>query len=337
MNQYPLDLSMGEFINGQTILITGGTGTFGHAMVSILSQHFQPHKIIVFSRDEYKQSTMNTKFPNQENLRFFLGDIRDIDRLRFALSNVDIVFHAAALKQVPTLEYNPTEAIKTNILGTMNLVQAAIEKGVKRVMFISTDKAVCPINLYGATKLCAEKLVINANNLSGRGGTIFSVTRYGNIMGSRGSVIPIFRQQLKNRKITITDPNMTRFCFMIEDAVSFVLKCTSLMHGREIFIPILSSYTVEQLVRVMINSESLNDLKEIEIEHIGLRPGEKIHESMVSEHELKCTTSLRATGNNILIIHELPTSPNSPLNIPKNSGDAPSIDDASLTEMINQS
>ena len=268
-----------DFFNNKSILITGGTGSFGNEIVKTLLDNFSPKKIIIFSRDEFKQSEMRKKFSEEKYpcLRYFIGDIRDKDRLLEAFNKVDIIFHAAALKQVPALEYNPSEAIKTNIYGAENVIKAAIVNNVKQVIAISTDKAVSPTNLYGATKLCFEKLFIAANNIVGEGDTKFSVIRYGNVFGSRGSVVPLFLEQSKLNKFTVTDPNMSRFNLTLENAIHFVLNCSSKMLGGEIFVPKLKSYNILQLCNV------INDKAEIEI--IGNRNGEKIHECMINNVE----------------------------------------------------
>lgn len=275
--------AIGELVNNQTIMITGGTGSFGHQVTRTILTHFHPKKLIIFSRDEFKQAMMNQTLsqelsPEKHNLlRFFLGDVRDQPRLEQALNGVDIVFHAAALKRIDTLEYNPQEAIKTNVLGTQNLINASIKEKVKRVIFISTDKATAPVNLYGSTKLCAEKLVIAANSLAGEDGTIFGVLRYGNVFASRGSVVPIFAKQKENNVLTITDTQMTRFTLTLEEAISFVLNCASVMIGGEVFIPKIPSYDILQLALVIA--------PDAEQKIIGLRPGEKLHESMICSHE----------------------------------------------------
>jgi len=277
MELYKLNID-NSFIEGKNILITGGTGSFGNKMVETLLQ-FNPSKIIIFSRDEFKQYHMGKKFPVKKYpcMRYLIGDIRDYERLNFAFNEVDLVFHAAALKQVPAMEYNPTEAIKTNIYGAENLIRAAINNNVKKVIAISTDKAVSPVNLYGATKMCFEKLFLAANNLVGKRDIFFSVMRYGNVFGSRGSVVPLFLNQTKNNKFTITDKRMTRFTITLQDAINFVLNSAYKMIGREIFIPKLPSYNIVQLAKV-INPKA-------EIEYMGIRPGEKIHECMINTHE----------------------------------------------------
>lgn len=274
-----------KFYNNKTILITGGTGTFGHEITRVLLEKFNPKKIIIYSRDEFKQFNMKKIFSETTYpaMRYFIGDVRDKDRLLMALNGVDIVFHAAALKQVDTIEYNPFEAVKTNIYGTQNLIETALQNNVKYFIAISTDKAVSPVNLYGATKLCLEKLTISGNNYSG-GNTKFSVLRYGNVLGSRGSVVPLFLEQSKNNLFTITDPNMTRFTLTINQAINFVLNCTSIMKGGEVFIPKLSSYSITQLCKI------INPNAEVNI--TGIRPGEKIHEFMIGIDEAYKTVDM---------------------------------------------
>ncbi len=262
-----------------TVLVTGGTGTFGRKFVEIMLKDFHPKKLIVFSRDELKQHEMRYKFPddNGSPLRYFIGDVRDAQRLNRAFNGVDIVVHAAALKQVPACEYNPFEAIQTNIIGAKNVIDAALNNKVKKVLAISTDKAVNPINLYGATKLCAEKLFVQSNSYSGSDGCKFSCTRYGNVVGSRGSVIPIFMSQKDKGKLTITDPNMTRFWLTIEQGVRFVIRCIESMLGGEVFVPKIPSMNIMDLAGAIAPGCKTED--------IGIRPGEKIHEVMVSESE----------------------------------------------------
>jgi len=269
-----------SFINNKSILITGGTGSFGKQMIKTLLDNFEPKKIIIFSRDEFKQSEMQKEFCEIKYpcLRYFIGDIRDRERLIEAFNGVDIIFHAAALKQVPALEYNPSEAIKTNIYGAENVIKAAIANNVKKVIAISTDKAVSPSNLYGATKLCFEKLFNAANNIVGDKETKFCVLRYGNVFKSRGSVVPLFLEQSKNNKFTVTDKVMTRFNLTLESAINFVLQCSYKMCGGEIFVPKLKSYNIIQLCNV-INPNA-------EIEFTGIRPGEKIHECMINSVEI---------------------------------------------------
>jgi len=280
------------FINNKTILITGGTGSFGKQMLRTLLNKFTPKKIIIFSRDEFKQSEMQKEFCDKKYncLRYFIGDIRDRDRLNEAFIGVDIIFHAAALKQVPALEYNPSEAIKTNIYGAENVIKAALYNNVKKVIAISTDKAVSPVNLYGATKLCFEKLFISANNIVGDRDTKFCVLRYGNVFKSRGSVVPLFLEQSKNNKFTVTEKNMTRFNLTLESAINFVLICSYKMIGGEIFVPKLKSYNIIQLCKV-INPNAV-------IEITGIRPGEKIHECMINMVE----TDNRVECDNYFIV-----------------------------------
>jgi UDP-N-acetylglucosamine 4,6-dehydratase len=265
-----------NLVNDKIIFITGGTGTFGYEITKVLLNNYKPKKLIIFSRDEFKQYNMKQVFPENKynNIRYFIGDVRDYERLLTATKNVDIIFHAAAMKQIDTVEYNPLEAIKTNIYGTENVIKAAIENNVKKVIAVSTDKSVSPANLYGATKLCLEKLIIHANLMAGANGPIFSVLRYGNVLNSRGSVVPLFLKQKENKLFTITDTRMTRFTLTIEQAIIFVLNSATLMIGGEIFVPKLSSYNILQLANCIE--------PEAEIKIIGKRPGEKLHEAMVS-------------------------------------------------------
>ena len=264
-----------------TVLITGGTGSFGRKLVEILLAEQSPRKLIVFSRDELKQHEMRQQFPDTGDspMRYFLGDVRDRERLYRAFHGVDVVVHAAALKQVPACEYNPFEAILTNVMGAKNVIDAAIDCGVQRVMAISTDKAVNPINLYGATKLCAEKLFVDGNQYVGDRPTRFSCARYGNVVASRGSVIPIFLAQRQNGRVTITDPQMTRFWITLAQGVRFVLRSIEEMHGGEIFVPKIPSMNIVELSRAVAPG--------CEIEVIGIRPGEKTHEVLVSEDEAR--------------------------------------------------
>ena len=265
-------------INNKKILVTGGTGSFGTNLISYLEKNYKPKKIIIFSRDELKQSQMMIKFAKiKPILRFFIGDVRDYSRLNLAMRDVDIVFHAAALKNVPLAEYNPFEAIKTNIFGAQNVIDASFENNVKNVLALSTDKASSPINLYGATKLASDKLFITANNFKGKNKTKFSVVRYGNVMGSRGSVVPIFNQFCNKNFVPITDKRMTRFNITLQDAIKFVLNSLSIMQGGEVFVPKIPSFRVVDLAKAMYPQ------KKIKI--IGLRPGEKIHEEMISSGE----------------------------------------------------
>ena len=268
----------------QVILVTGGTGSFGKQFVDIILQEYHPAKLIVFSRDELKQHEMRVSGFNHPTLRYFIGDVRDVDRLRRAMHGVDIVVHAAALKQVPACEYNPMEAIKTNILGSSNVVEAALDMGVKRVLALSTDKAVSPVNLYGATKLAAEKLFIQSNAYAGGMATRFACVRYGNVVGSRGSVVPVFLQQRQNGKLTITDDRMTRFWLTLEQGVRFVIRCVEQMHGGEVFIPKIPSMKIVDLAKAIA--------PQADLEVVGIRPGEKLHEVLVSEDEARSTVEL---------------------------------------------
>ena len=266
-------------ISNTSILITGGTGTFGKAMVSkLLKSYPNIKRLVIFSRDELKQDQMNDEFPKEKykNLRYFIGDVRDYQRLLRALDGIDIIIHAAALKQVPAAEYNPIEFIKTNVMGAQNIIEAAIEKKVKKVIALSTDKACSPINLYGASKLCSDKLFVAANSYAGRYG-IFSVVRYGNVMGSRGSIIPKFLEQAKKGTLNVTDPNMTRFNITLKDSVKMVLFALENMKGAEILVPKIPSYKIIDLAK------SIGPNCKIKV--IGVRPGEKIHEEMISESD----------------------------------------------------
>ncbi|MCI0577821.1 MAG: UDP-N-acetylglucosamine 4,6-dehydratase (inverting) [Chloroflexi bacterium] len=271
-------------MDNKSILVTGGTGSFGRKFSEIVLQSYRPKKLIIFSRDELKQHEMRTSGFNHPALRYFIGDVRDVGRLRRAMQGVDIVVHAAALKQVPACEYNPIEAVMTNVMGAKNVIEAALDSGVKKVLAMSTDKATAPVNLYGATKLVAEKLFIQANSYSGRGGALFACVRYGNVVGSRGSVVPLFRKQRENGKITITDPRMTRFWITLEQGVRFVISCIELMHGGEVFIPKIPSMNIMDLAKVLA--------PECGVEYIGIRPGEKLHESLISVDEARQAVEL---------------------------------------------
>ncbi|MBN1872877.1 MAG: UDP-N-acetylglucosamine 4,6-dehydratase (inverting) [Anaerolineae bacterium] len=259
-----------------TILLTGGTGSFGKMFTRTMLEHYRPKKLIIFSRDELKQHEMRVTGYTDPTLRYFIGDVRDRERLYRAMRGVDIVVHAAALKQVPACEYNPFEAVKTNVLGAQNIIDAAIDTGVKRVLALSTDKAVNPINLYGATKLVAEKMFVQGNAYAS-GKTHFSCVRYGNVVGSRGSVIPLFKQQRASGRITITDERMTRFWITLEQGVQFVIRCIERMHGGEVFVPKIPSMNILDLAKAIA--------PECAIETIGIRPGEKLHEVLVSADE----------------------------------------------------
>jgi len=263
----------------QVILVTGGTGSFGRKFVELMLREYRPQKLIIFSRDELKQHDMRVSGFDHPSLRYFIGDVRDAQRLERAFSGVTVVIHAAALKQVPACEYNPFEAIQTNIMGGRNVIDAAINCGVRRILALSTDKAVNPINLYGATKLCAEKMFIQANAYSGAQDTRFSCVRYGNVLGSRGSVIPVFREQSKRGKITITDPRMTRFWITLEQGVRLVIRGIEQMHGGEIFVPKIPSMNLMEMAGVIAPG--------CDVEAIGIRPGEKLHEVLISEDEAR--------------------------------------------------
>lgn len=269
-----------DFLNNKSILVTGGTGSFGQRFVRTLLEQSRARRIIIFSRDELKQSQMKAAFPDPEGrLRFFLGDVRDAERLERAFNDVDFVVHAAALKQVPALEYNPFEAIKTNIIGTQNVINAALNRGVERIVLVSTDKAANPINLYGATKLCAEKLMISANAYSGMQNTRFGVVRYGNVFGSRGSLVQVIEQQKKTGRVTLTHEDMTRFWITLDQGIELVLTALATMHGGEIFIPKVPSMRVRDVIRLLA--------PECEIDVVGIRPGEKLHETLVTVDEAR--------------------------------------------------
>lgn len=265
----------------ESILVTGGTGSFGKKFVKIMLRDYQPRRLVVFSRDESKQHEMRTSGFDHPSLQYFIGDVRDVERLKRALSAVTVVVHAAALKQVPVCESNPFEAIQTNIMGGRNVIDAAIDQDVRRILALSTDKAVNPINLYGATKLCAEKVFVQANAYAGAKNTRFSCARYGNVVGSRGSVIPVFLEQRRRGKITITDPRMTRFWLTLEQGVKFVIRCLEQMHGGEIFVPKIPSMRLVDLAETVAPG--------CQVEYIGIRPGEKLHEVLVSEDESRQT------------------------------------------------
>jgi UDP-N-acetylglucosamine 4,6-dehydratase len=266
-------------LDDKSILITGGTGSFGKKCALTILERYKPKRLIIFSRDELKQFHMQQLFPVKTYpcMRYFIGDVRDQDRVLRAFSGVDYVVHAAALKQVPAAEYNPFEAVKTNIIGAQNVINAAIDQKVKRVIALSTDKAANPLNLYGATKLCSDKLFIAGNAYVGRDHTRFSVVRYGNVVGSRGSVIPFFLEKRKDGVVPITDPRMTRFWITLEQGVAFVLKSFEWMVGGEIFVPKIPSMSIMDLVKAIC--------PECKTEVVGIRPGEKLHEVMVPKDE----------------------------------------------------
>ncbi|HRY85836.1 MAG TPA: UDP-N-acetylglucosamine 4,6-dehydratase (inverting) [Candidatus Omnitrophota bacterium] len=265
-----------SFLDGKVVLVTGGTGSFGKKFIELVLKKYDVKKLIVFSRDELKQFEMQ-KTIHDPRLRFFIGDVRDVERLHRAFHGVDIVVHAAALKQVPSCEYNPIEAIKTNIIGAQNIINAAIDQKVRKVIALSTDKAANPINLYGATKLCSDKLFISGNAYTGDAPTRFAVVRYGNVIGSRGSVIPVFLEQRKKGVLTITHKDMTRFWITLEQGVYFVLKCLEIMHGGELFIPKIPSMTVTEVAKAIA--------PRCKQKIVGIRPGEKLHEVLLPKGE----------------------------------------------------
>jgi UDP-N-acetylglucosamine 4,6-dehydratase/5-epimerase len=275
-------------LNGKSVLVTGGTGSFGQKFVRTVLERYQPRRLIIFSRDELKQFEMGLALPPEKHpaLRYFIGDVRDYSRLEMALREVDVVVHAAALKQVPVAEYNPFECIQTNVIGAENVVRAALQCGVKHVIALSTDKAANPINLYGASKLASDKIFVAANNLSGSIGTRFSVVRYGNVLGSRGSVVPFFRKLIDEgcHSLPITDAEMTRFWITLQQGVDFVLSCLSLMKGGEIFVPKIPSMRITDLASFMAPG--------LPQEIVGLRPGEKIHEVLITEDDSRNTYEL---------------------------------------------
>jgi UDP-N-acetylglucosamine 4,6-dehydratase len=268
----------------KVILVTGGTGSFGKKFIEVMLREYNPGKLIVFSRDEQKQHEMRQTGFQDERLRYFIGDVRDYERLRRAFDGVDYVVHAAAMKQVPACEYNPMEAVKTNILGSSNVIDAALDAKVEKVIALSTDKAVNPINLYGATKLAAEKLFVQSNAYAGGKKTRFSCVRYGNVVGSRGSVVPLFIHQREQGEVTVTDERMTRFWISLEQGVRFVIRCLDEMHGGEVFVPKIPSMTVADLAKAMAPDAKIN--------FIGIRPGEKLHEVLISEDEARTVIEL---------------------------------------------
>ena len=262
-------------LNDKTILVTGGTGSFGKKFIKTVLGRYKPKKVIVYSRDELKQFEMQQIWPDKDPMRYFIGDVRDYPRIKMAMENVDVVIHAAALKQVPTAEYNPFEAVKTNIIGGQNVIDASLSQGVKNVIALSTDKACAPINLYGATKLTSDKLFIAANNYKGINDIKLSVVRYGNVMGSRGSVIPFFMERKKNGILPITDKRMTRFNITLQDGVDFVLQSLDKMWGGELFVPKIPSYKILDVAKAIA--------PDCRYEVVGIRPGEKLHEEMITE------------------------------------------------------
>lgn len=268
--------------NGKNILITGGTGSFGKTYTKILLQNYKPNKIIIFSRDELKQFEMAISF-NHPCMRYFIGDVRDKERLNYAMNDVDYVIHAAAMKHVPVAEYNPMECIKTNINGAQNVIDACLENNVEKCIALSTDKACNPVNLYGATKLASDKLFVAANNIAGNKNTKFSVARYGNVVGSRGSVVPFFKKLIKEgaKELPITDERMTRFWISLEDGVKFVLNNFEIMHGGEVFVPKIPSMKITDLAHALAPN--------LKTKIIGIRPGEKLHETMISSDDSHLT------------------------------------------------
>ena len=270
-------------LNNKSILITGGTGSFGKKFIEMVLKNYEPKKIIVYSRDELKQFEMQQQWPNNNDtpmnpenpMRYFIGDVRDYHRLKLAMEGVDVVIHAAALKQVPACEYNPFEAVKTNIIGGQNVIDAAISSGVKKVIALSTDKAAAPINLYGATKLASDKLFLAANNYAGNHDIKFSVVRYGNVLGSRGSVIPFFQKKAITGMLPITDKRMTRFNITLQNGVDFVMQCLDKMWGGELFVPKIPSYNILDVAKAIAPN--------CKYEIVGIRPGEKLHEEMITE------------------------------------------------------
>lgn len=270
-------------LNNKTVLITGGTGSFGRSFVHTVLAEFNLKKLIILSRDELKQFEMHQTIEPRHiaTVRFFLGDVRDKDRLSRAFSGVDVVIHAAALKQVPAAEYDPIEFIKTNVIGAQNIIEAAVDRGVQRIIALSTDKAANPINLYGATKLCSDKLFVTANAYAGKQDTRFSVVRYGNVMGSRGSVVPFFLEQRKTGRISITDERMTRFWITLDQGVHFVLNCLDRMEGGELFVPKIPSVRITDLAEAIA--------PECRLDIVGIRPGEKLHEMMISVDDARYT------------------------------------------------
>jgi UDP-N-acetylglucosamine 4,6-dehydratase len=266
------------------VLLTGGTGSFGRQFVRTMLDRCHPRKLVIFSRDELKQHEMKVGGFDHPSLRYQIGDVRDANRLHRAMQGIDVVVHAAALKQVPVCEYNPIEAVETNINGARHVIDAALDSGVKSIIALSSDKAAAPINLYGATKLVLEKLFVQANAYRGGGASRFSCVRYGNVVGSRGSVVPLFLQQRSTGTVTVTDPRMTRFWLTLEQGVDFVIKCIERMHGGEVFIPKIPSMTIPDLVKVLA--------PECKVDVIGIRPGEKLHEVLITSEESRQVVEL---------------------------------------------
>ena len=283
-----------SILDGRSVLVTGGTGSFGKRFVRTILDETDVRRVVIFSRDELKQYEMQQLYPGERRLRFFIGDVRDRARLERAFHGVDFVVHAAALKQVPAAEYNPFEAVKTNVHGAQNVIDAAIDTGVERVVALSTDKACSPINLYGATKLVSDKLFVNGNAYAGAAKTRFAVVRYGNVVGSRGSVVPYFRQLAASGVLPITDERMTRFWITLDQGVRFVLDSLDRMRGGELYVPKIPSMRVVDLARAMA--------PEAELEVVGIRPGEKLHEEMISASDARSTLDL---GDRYVIQPEL--------------------------------
>ncbi|HEX3265838.1 MAG TPA: UDP-N-acetylglucosamine 4,6-dehydratase (inverting) [Candidatus Limnocylindrales bacterium] len=273
-----------HILDGSSVLVTGGTGSFGKAFIDATLRRTAATRIVVLSRDELKQADMQRRYAGERRLRFFIGDVRDRDRLRRAFNGVDYVIHAAALKQVPTAEYNPFEAVKTNIHGAQNVIDAAIDEGVQRVIALSTDKACAPVNLYGATKLVSDRLFTAGNAYAGGGAPQFAVVRYGNVVGSRGSVVPVFRELAKTGALPITDERMTRFWLTLDRAVAFVFDSLASMRGGELFVPKIPSMRVVDLAAAMA--------PEAKLEIVGIRPGEKLHEEMISASDARSTVDM---------------------------------------------
>jgi UDP-N-acetylglucosamine 4,6-dehydratase len=276
-----------DFWKGKSVLVTGGTGSFGRKFTELMLRHCELSRLVIFSRDELKQHQMRQCFPDDtpdSPMRYFIGDVRDLSRLQRAMRGVDVVVHAAALKQVPTCEYNPIEAVLTNVMGTRNVIEAALDAGVARVMLVSTDKAVNPANLYGATKLVAEKLFVHANVYSGDRSTRFSCVRYGNVLGSRGSVLPAFLERRATGRLPVTDGRMTRFWVTLDHVIHFVARSIRQMQGGEVFVPKLPSMNITELARAVA--------PECEVEYVGIRPGEKLSEVLLSEDEARHAVEL---------------------------------------------
>lgn len=270
-------------LNGKSILVTGGTGSFGKRFIATLLERYSPARVVVYSRDELKQFEMShlEPFAGQDCMRYFLGDVRDLPRLNMAMQGVDVVIHAAALKQVPAAEYNPFEAIKTNVIGGQNVIDACLANNVSRVIALSTDKAAAPINLYGATKLCSDKLFVAANNFRGHHNIRFAVVRYGNVLGSRGSVVPFFMSRRATGVLPVTDARMTRFSITLQQGVDFVLSCLDRMWGGELFVPKIPSYRILDVAQAVA--------PDCKVDYVGIRPGEKLHEEMITDTDALST------------------------------------------------